>query len=85
MQVEGVNNGTPRLIVVVIDGYSGEAASNRSLLKDIHLDLRAKVLPQEMGCGAASYTRPDHRWSRDDSETVTGRCVQSVFLGVEHI
>lgn len=45
MKVEGVYDGTPGLIVVVIDCDSGEAAAHLSLLKHIHLDLRTKVLP----------------------------------------
>ncbi|TNN66452.1 hypothetical protein EYF80_023360 [Liparis tanakae] len=66
VEVEGVNDGTSRLVVVVINGYSGKTASDRPLLKHVYLDLRAKVLPQEMGCGTASYPRPDHRWSTED-------------------
>lgn len=62
MEVEGVNDGSSRLVVFVIDGYGGETTSDLSLLEHVHLDLRAKVLPQEMCCGTATYPRPDHRW-----------------------
>lgn len=78
-----MNNGTTRLIVMVIDGYSGETTSDLPLLKYVNLDLRAKVLPQEMGRGAASYPGPDHRWNTDDSEPMTERGVKSVLLGSE--
>lgn len=78
-----MNNGTTRLIVLVIDGYSGETTSDLPLLKYVNLDLRAKVLPQEMGRGAASYPCPDHRWNADDSEPMTERGVKSVLIGSE--
>lgn len=51
---------------MMIDGHGGETASDLPLLKHVHLDLGAKVLPQEIGRGAASYPRPDHRWSTED-------------------
>lgn len=73
VEVEGVNDGASRLVVVMIDGYSGKAASDLPLLEHVHLDLRAKVLAHEMGRGAASYPRPDHRWSAEDqSQPQTG-------------
>lgn len=62
MEVEGVNNRASRLVVVVIDGHSGQTASDLPLLEHIHLDLWAKVLPQKMGCCTASYPRTDHSW-----------------------
>lgn len=61
VEVEGVNDGSSRLVVVMVDGYSGETASDVALFKHIHLDLRTKVLPQEVSRGAASYPCPDHR------------------------
>lgn len=68
VEVEGVNDGTSGLVVMVIDGDGGETTSNLPLLKHIHLDLGPKVLPQEMGRGAASYPRPDHRWSTENQK-----------------
>lgn len=64
MEVEGVDDGSSRLVVIVIDGYGGETTSNLTLFKHIHLYLWAEVLPQEVGCGTASYTCPHHRWNR---------------------
>lgn len=67
MEVERVNDGTSRLVVVVIDGHSSKSASDLPLLEHINLDLWAKVLPQKMGCCTASYPCPDHSWSTDDA------------------
>lgn len=61
VKVEGVNDGTSRLVVIVIDGHGGQATSDLSLLVHINLDLRAKVLAQEMRSGAASNPCTDHR------------------------
>lgn len=61
MEVEGVDDGASRFVVVVIDGYGGKATSNLSLLKHVHLNFRAEMLPQEVGRGTASYACPNHR------------------------
>lgn len=74
-----MNDGTARLIVVVVNGYSGKTASDLRLLKHVYLDLRPEVLPQEMGCGAASYPRPDHRCSTEDQRRIV--TTQYVFEG----
>lgn len=66
MEIEGVNDGSSRLVVIVIDSHSGKAASDLPLLIHIHLDLGAKVLPEEMGCSTASYSCPDHRCIAED-------------------
>lgn len=70
MKVEGVYDGAPRLIVMVIDRHCGETASHLPFLKHVDLDLRAKVLPQEVCRGATSDTSPDNRWAEKDSAGV---------------
>lgn len=70
MKVEGVYDGAPRLVVMVIDRHCGEAASHLPFLKHVDLDLRAKVLPQEVCRGAASDTGPDNRWAERDTVLV---------------
>lgn len=77
VEVEGVNDGTSRLVVIVIDSYGGETASDLALLKHVHLDFRAKVLPQEMGCGTASYPSSDHSWRTEDQSQRQRRSVKS--------
>ena len=76
MQVEGVDDGASRLIVIVIDGYSSETTSNVTLFENVHLHLGAKVLPQEMGRGAASNPRADHRWMTNGQRATVKKCVQ---------
>ena len=68
VEVEGVNDGTSRLIVIVIDGHSGETTPDFTLFEHIDLYLRAKVLPQEVGRGTATYPCPDHRWITEGVE-----------------
>lgn len=63
VKVEGVDDGTPRLIVVVIDCHRGEAAAHIAFLKHVQLDLRAEVLPQEVCGRAASDTGADNRYA----------------------
>lgn len=60
VEVERVDDGASGLVVIVIDCYRGEATSDLSLFKHVHLNLRAEVLPQEMSCGTASNPSPDH-------------------------
>lgn len=60
VEVEGVDDGAPRLVVIVVDCYSCEPASDLALLVHVHLHIRAKVLAKEMGGGAASNPCSNH-------------------------
>lgn len=66
VQVKGVNNGSPCLILVSSNVLSGQTPSNSPRLEHVDLHSWPKLLSQEKRSCRASNTTPNYCWRRKE-------------------
>lgn len=67
MQVEGVNDGSPGLVILMVDGNRGQPPSDGAILENVDAHLWSEVLAQEMG--RSCTTDPSSDYSCNTSRT----------------
>lgn len=76
VQAQGVEGGGPALVVLLVDGDGGQAATHSPLLKYVDLYPGPEVLLEEMGYGGAPDSGPNHGCQQaraaERGETVQG-------------